>query len=127
MNTPVTLEIAKLLKEREMKFPTEGGVMTIYNIGSLLSSDGIKWSERNPTIAEVVMWLYEKHSIWIKVDSDCYGIEWFADLSVVSKVLWEDLDKRHEIFVASKQFNIHKSPAEAYTEAILYTLKNFIQ
>ena len=48
MNKEVNFEIAKLLKEK----------------GFRLLPD---FKSSYPTIAEVVMWLYEKHGVWISV------------------------------------------------------------
>jgi hypothetical protein len=51
MNTLIDLEIAKLLKEMKFK-----DVIHYNNMGEYFT---------NTTIAEVVMWLYENHKIWI--------------------------------------------------------------
>lgn len=107
MNTPVSFPIAKLLKEKRF----DEYCMFIYA----------------PTIAEVVMWLYEKHGIWVYTECDCYGQEWYSKISVASKQNWENLDKRHKIVSAFRKFNSeHKSPTEAYEAAIEYTLNNLI-
>ena len=65
-----------------------------------------------PTISDVIMWLYEKHGIWVNIgfsgDESCY-------LMVTNKI--------GEIKWNEKGF---KSPTEAYEAAIEYTLKNLI-
>lgn len=61
-----------------------------------------------PTIAEVIMWIYEKHGIWIWVESSMTA---FTD------------NKSHSSYNSLGQFN---SPREAYLSAIEYTLKNLI-
>ena len=92
MNTPINFEIEKLLIERNIDLPVK------------------------TTIADVVMWLYEKHGIWIIVSheiSDSHQTEWF----------WIGVKNGEEI--ASQYFGFN-SPTEAYGAAIIYTLKNLI-
>ena len=92
MNTPVSLEIEKLLIEKDIDMPV------------------------SPTIAEVVMCLYDKHGIWIIVSheiSDLHQTEWF----------WIGVKNGEEI--ASQYFGFN-SPTEAYSQAIEHTLKNLI-
>ena len=73
------------------------------------------------------MWIYEKYGIWIFAECDCYGEEWYSKISVASKTLWENLDKRHEIVSAfRKMIKTNHPPTEAYLQAIEYTLKNLI-
>lgn len=65
-----------------------------------------------PTIAEVIMWLYEKHELWIIVgfsgDETCYSMV----TNKICDVRWNN-----------KGF---KSPTEAYEASIDYTLNNLI-
>lgn len=83
--------------------------------------------ETNLTIAEVRMWVYDVHGIWIDVECNCYGELWYAKFCIASKSLWEDLDKRSEVLKAYRNFpNEHNSPTKAYEAAILYTLNNLI-
>lgn len=124
MNTNVNFETAKLLKEKGFDKKTN----LIYNTEGELSNIHFWVFCSAPTIAEVVMWLYEKHGIWVIVDCDCYGELWYARLSVASKENWDDLDKRHEIISAVRKFpNEHKLPTEAYEAAITYTLNKLIK
>lgn len=106
MNTPVSFEIAKLLKERgfDQKLTDIG-----YNVNGEESFDysidrinGV--GVASPTIAEVVMWLYEKHKFWTEVTTDING-----------KFCFPWLEGKYN------------SPTEAYSAAIEYTLKNLIQ
>ncbi len=58
MNTPVSLELDRLLLEKNIPMPV------------------------SPTIADVVMWLYEKYGIWISVDPDNdINNTWFHTIS----------------------------------------------
>lgn len=135
MNTPVSFEIAKLLKEKGFdnytplkyfsKMPSGYNIpnwneSTPYRCEDIYSQLSLGYAKQNyftwaPTIAEVVMWLYKKHGIWISVlrkrhsegKHFAYNIEW---ANGIETYLWE-----------------HISPTEAYTEAILHTLKNLVK
>ena len=75
MNTPVSFEIAKLLKERGFKGDTyyddRGWHSFVYYDIHSKELKPQRWfgDFRNivkaPIIAEVVMWLYKTHGIWI--------------------------------------------------------------
>lgn len=97
MTTPVDFTTAKLLKEK--------GFDEQWNIHMY-----------TPTIAEVVMWLYEKHEIWISVvrndtkDLFNYVITWHNGICEN-----ESRGKGYQI------------PTEAYEAAIKYTLENIIK
>lgn len=128
MTTPVKFELAKLLKEKGYDNPTRD----CYNVHGLSFSNG--WCEYieddfefdglvranklrkedtlAPTIAEVVMWLYEKHGIWISVDFN-FKTSWFYDIVILSEEGGNILDN----------FN---SPTEAYEAAIEYCLTNLV-
>ena len=114
MNTPVNFEIAKLLKEK-------GYNKIAQNLWHFNGSDCIGMSNKNsenfgfsaPTIAEVVMWLYEKHGIWVYPFRHNFNNEFY----------WH-IDTPHEDeFTSDMNF---KSPTEAYEAGIEYTLKNLL-
>lgn len=92
MNTPVTLEIEKLLIEKDIDMPV------------------------SPTIADVVMWLYKKHSIWICIDK-AEGFDWWK----FNIRMLKDVGYVYGGF--GSDFN---SPIEAYSQAVEYVLKNLI-
>jgi hypothetical protein len=98
MNTLISFEIAKLLKEKgyPFEFITVGELKEVpLNI---------------PTITQVVMWLYEKHGVWIYTSKpDEQG--WVTH--------WQGLTD-----YPSLQY--YSSPTEAYKAAIEYTLKNLL-
>ena len=100
MNTHVNFELAKLLKEKN--FNKRSGLYNYNNIGELTLLEGLN----APTITEVVMWLYEKHGIWIEVYYDNSKKEFYT--------VWDGEEYK---------FN---SPTEAYEAAIEYTLKHSI-
>lgn len=118
MNTPISFSNAKLIREKA---------------GTELFSGNMAGFTMNkpevinlPTIAEVVMWLYEKYGVWIyplPIDdnmklwqSRIIKGEPFNKLSNTLKII-----SHGEISYRSMY-----SPTEAYEAAIEYTLKNLI-
>ena len=81
MNTSVSFPIAKSLKEKRYDEPCmlcveEGDERPLpYDLksGNTLHINSTHPYYSAPTIAEVVMWLYEKHGIWIYADSHEFG------------------------------------------------------
>ena len=75
-----------------------------------------------PTIAEVVMCLYEKHGIWIQVSMSRYGKLY---CNILKKESIKSLDNpiSWEMQIQLNDFN---SPTEAYEAAIEYTLTKLI-
>ena len=123
MNTPVSFPLAKLLKEKEFDKPVHSFYVIDESeygeIGETIidPNDNYPVLDDNslfdtlasaPTIADVVIWLYEKYGVWISVHEYgnvfSWGIQKF-DLGSVDN------------------FN---SPKEAYQNAIEYTLNNLI-
>jgi hypothetical protein len=113
MNTPINFELAKLLKEKGFDENHEYMVFT--------SVETEKYPEGElvlkPTIAEVMMWLYEKYDIWIipsyELNIENHKREWF----------WIAIQGGEEVAYQYKDFN---SPTEAYEAAIEFTLENLI-
>ncbi len=122
MKTPVSFEIAKLLKEKGFDIPC----WSYYSSLNLYTFELGDWNnhtigdtsmhKRNagyysaPTIAEVVMWLFDKHGIWIytsKPDEQGWVIHWQGLTDYPS-------------------LQYYSSPTEAYEAAIEYTLKNLL-
>lgn len=137
MNTQVSFEIAKLLKEKEFNencsdYYTQTGNLNSDGWGDIIYEQGFgsgepdrmlrfNYSDFNknqketcflcPTIAEVVMWLYEKHEIWI-------GVEASDDFTMFCFRV-----RKKEVSRLSFDYN---SPTEAYEAAIFYVLSNLI-
>ena len=125
MNTPVSFEIAKLLKEKGFDIPC----WSYYSSLNLYTFELGDWNnhtigdtsmhKRNagyysaPTIAEVVMWLYEKHEIWI-----------YPILILENRKFVINIDKIEPKF--QWQIELFDSPTKAYEAAILYVLENLI-
>lgn len=135
MNTPVSSELAKLLKEKRFDVPVrnyylqkekgnylhEGFEDSYWGDYRIVNWNkdvvGIKPFEgflSAPTIAEVVMWLYEKHGIWVYLvpaeDNKEVFKPFFRGKNIIDQHLTE----------------FFESPTEAYEAAIDYTLKNLI-
>ena len=143
MTTLVTFELAKLLKEKGFDIATrkyyEHSLTERYNSedgysgpfgwkkGETILQEGYhinnsKFDNSNddwficstPTISEVVMWLYEKHGLWVEVIVEqpfYFGYDVFKVKNNVSQI---------------KKFISYNSPTEAYLAAIEYTLNNLI-
>lgn len=135
MNTAVSFELAKLLKEKGFNEPTfyyyenekliepylENGSSTDTEFRvdlSDLKEHFNKWSKKvsAPTVAEVVMWLYEKHEIWLEIRfADDYKI-FFYDI----------INTKNLKAITSKSVSHFNSPTEAYENAIKYCLEKII-
>jgi hypothetical protein len=139
MNTPVSYPIAKLLEEKgfEVKvrpiYYFDKSIHTgsyMYNTNGVLElctmpEVGLKngWID-SPTIADVVMWLYEKHGIWIYtyllgIVSSCYVIQKIQKTNPKEPMvqLIKDSITYDELF---------NSPTEAYEAAFEYALNKLI-
>jgi hypothetical protein len=112
MNTPINFELAKLLKEKGFDENHEYMVFT--------SVETEKYPEGElvlkPTIAEVVMWLYKKHGIWIQV--------FILNKTFAWKV--QDVNTLVITCLYAQQDKGYNSPTEAYKAAIEFTLENLI-
>lgn len=117
MNTIVSFETAKLLKEKGFNNVTLSGYnkvtnkpINMYNINSqniLISA---------PTIAEVVMWCFNIHKIWIVSFPELFN----GQIVRFYSCIFEDGIGEDD---GDGFFN---SPIEAYEQAIKYVLTNLI-
>jgi len=151
MNTPVSFELAKLLKEKgfglndddyvqlprfyeedssyiehdvqvSRKYnPKRGhlGADTIEDFKAHLTmmDNSLEGIYLAPTIAEVVMWLYKKHDIWITV---CVvnGFEFGY---------WIHRNSDRKRLNPNDQGKLSLNPTEAYEAAIKHTLNNLVR
>jgi len=179
MNTPVSFPIAKLLEEKGFDKSTEANWWILakdhsenYNKKLPVDESKIFFAENSyelelktqideetehnvyhvlgaPTIAEVVMWLYEKHGVWIELTmgKDHTGV-WF-DWDIFSTITprkddilgeegveyeddpnekWLNYDTTYSSMIDERFATMDKescsSPTEAYEAAIEYILKN---
>jgi hypothetical protein len=120
MKNPVNIKISKALKEKGFDERTPSVWICALGESRLREIDlslELTDNEYNaPTIADVIMWLYEKHEMWIHV---CYMVD--------TKNWWWDCYKyKKENGLLnppgfSNGFN-HQSPMEAYETAIFHIL-----
>jgi hypothetical protein len=133
MNTHVTFTTAKLLKDKGFNMPCQflrvAGKYRIHyeNEGDLFDNGCPSIQKPNdwylcPTIAQVVMWLYEKHGIWISVDK-AINVKWannYFDYKII------DTDENKFIIQSDIGGTQPNTPTEAYSEAIEYCLTKLI-
>jgi hypothetical protein len=140
MTTPVSFEIAKLLKEKgfdelcnnhysqalfEGTNPDWEGVFPKYSVfkhsdyhnNSKPNNNNLWFECSAPTISEVIMWLYEKHGVWVVVNIDIQN-RWYFELFNLK-------DKRNAEILIDDEYWLN-SPTEAYEVAIEYCLTNLI-
>ena len=140
MNTLTSFQNAKLLKEKGFDEPCphsykelDSPVLYAHQDKKYNNSHKKEWQNtvrRNskmnnaviniysaPTIAEVVMWLYEKHGIWIvssyELNIETHKKEWF----------WIAIKDGEEIAYQYVDFN---SPTEAYSAGVEYCLTKLL-
>lgn len=117
MNTPVSFPLAKLAIQKGFdKECKEYWNLIEYSsewiVEHRINPDSVDFMYA-PTISEVVMWLYEKHGIWIHPEI-CFDGKSFVPK--ITKVV-----ENH--YPYDTQFN---SPTEAYSAAIEYCLTKLI-
>ena len=133
MNTNVSFEIAKLLKEKGFSnhcsnfytnprckmfgidehgryYPIKNKAKTLWISGHVATLDS-RHVYYAPTISDVVMWLHKEHKIWISVDPDNDTDTWFYTIS----------HNKSEVV-----FGNYSGPTEAYEAAIEHVLNNLI-
>jgi hypothetical protein len=122
LNTPIKFEIAKLLKEKGINIYSEYRY-TDFNGIERLEKDVSEIFPYAPTIAEVVMWLYEKHRIWVWV------IPFETNTQYYCQSFYKIGQGEEEIILTGKHNHTPSafdSITEAYEAAITYTLNNLI-
>jgi len=135
MNTPVTLEIAMLLKEKGFKHVTKLAYQDTRLVRDCRYNKPKNWNVEShvtcsaPTIIKVIMWLYNEHGIWIAVDwmtrTKPHNSGFYGHLRGTSKRLNQD----NFIVIndtLAPGYEVFNSPTEAYIAAIEYVLKNLI-
>lgn len=74
----------------------------------------------SPTIADVVMWIYNKHGIWIRITSIPYSDN-------LTHWRWEHMSTKYATRNASwKKEQDYMSPVECYEAAIEYVIEKLI-
>lgn len=113
------MKIFKQLNKKGYKHYYEG---TVEELDSMDKDNQHLHSE----IMQVIMWLYEKHGVWINVDSDCYGVNWYSHILPCSKQVYHDLELRNKVYKSRFFIDASKTPAEAYSNSIKYCLTELI-
>ena len=124
MNTPISFELAKLLKEKGFNLPTIKYYVDKNTCvdclpakidGSYPTNDDMitDWCSA-PIISEVVMWLCEKHRIWIEVIVESPNYFGYSVCNIKNNTS-QDGD-----------YVSYDSPTEAYEAAIEYVLTTLI-
>lgn len=145
MNTLVNFEIAKLLKEKGFDeissnfytnprckmfgidehgryYPIKNKAKSLWISGNAATLDS-KHVYYAPTIAEVVMWLYEKHGIWIVINPHKGEDDLGKPFMEFDPEVWSFTNK---CILHNTKLLYFNSPEEAYEAAIEYTLNNLI-
>ena len=111
------MEIFKQLNKKGYKHYYEG---TIEELDSMDKDNQHLHSE----IMQVIMWLYEKHGIWINVWSDTnLNLPEWKDSAKWFYVLNCDLGECYNL-QTGKPKNLFNSPTEAYEAGIEYVFTN---
>lgn len=129
MNKPVSFDLAKLLKEKgfdeNCRYGYNGSFEPhhtgLIEFGYLqTNSELLELTYLAPTIADVVMWLYEKHGIWIRVTPIPYSDN-------LTHWRWEHMSTNYSTrSLKWKKEQDYMSPTEAYEAAIEYCLTKLI-
>ena len=118
MNKEVSFPIAKLLKEKG--FDKRTPLVWLFSLGKThlrevhLSLELNNAEYNAPTIAEVVMWLYEKYDIWISVKKEYHNGALLGFEAIIDS---------EDGFIDVGTF---AEPTRAYEAAIKYTLNHII-
>jgi hypothetical protein len=89
-----------------------------YTFLNIQTRNDREWEIQAPTIADVVMWLFDKHKIWIYIR---------PILNEDGEWIFKGYVKFMHNFKAKEyQTNLLISPTETYVAAIEYTLKNLL-
>ncbi len=114
MNTPIGFKLAKLLNSKGLP-----GIGYFYE-----NKTHYDFNPKKYTIADVVMWLHEKHGIWI----EARHITTF-DTNRFHVIIWNYKDKSdyHTIHCSNGVgYEVWDTPRKAYLAAIAHVLKEMI-
>ena len=137
MNKHVTFEVAKLLKENGLKLnichnlyyrnpinENEFVLTEMVHDWELIENREDWYSA--PTIVDVVMWLYEKHGIWIQAPFSHNDIKPFCWVITTTKRNISEEDENRNCWLSGiddDNLDGYNSPTEAYLAAIEYILQ----
>lgn len=129
MDKVVSFELAKFIKEKGFKSKSR---LYYDGSGDLIENPNIYYRHTNnemqrfrweaPTMAEVIMWLYEEHKIWILIIPTVTG--YFAYKILDVQLDPENIIERPPYKNVSGEEYSH--PTESYEWAIKYVLENLL-
>jgi len=153
MNKPISYLLAKLLKEKGFEYlQTEDNDYELgrhsyfkhYKSGEIhplshyyfdTNANSVQWTSLNinaPTIADVIMWLYEKHHKFISVvnEPNVHNFKWVVtNLSLIGYKRYIHSDKLKEMNEEETEYlyqHYFNSPTEAYEAGIRYCLEKVV-
>ena len=118
MTTPVSFELSKFLIEKGM---------SIHH--SIYHNDNRLVIHEYPTIVHVLMWLYEKHGVWIEVTTNNNPQVRKEFVSFDARVIHRNRNIKFRVLMntqINKYTEPFNSPTEAYENAIKYCLEKII-
>lgn len=134
MNKPVSLELKQLLYNKGWRYELSDDISetsSLYNNHSLaeerFNQNDISYVDI--TIADIIMWLYDKHGIWIGVELTDNTKEFYFQPTIWTM---KDRDYNDEDMIDQAKSICewrtwkYNSIQEAYIEAIKYCLNNKI-
>lgn len=138
MNTPVSFPIAKLLKEKEFGinkkyqnyyienhyYNEDGDLIECQEQSGSLSLFEDKYSA--PTIAEVVMWLFESHNIWIYLTREPITNTFGPVINTETKSIYFNNQSTVSRVTGQKYDPWYNKPENGYQKAIEYVLTEMI-
>lgn len=133
MNKPVSLELKQLLYNKGWRYELSDDISetgSLYNNHSLaeerFNQNDISYVDI--TIADIIMWLYDKHELWIevKVTTSWAGRSKTLTAKYSSNVVGQNRNYKIKTMISTKIGDEIETPQEAYIEAIKYCLNNKI-
>lgn len=132
MNTPVKFEIAKLLKEKgfdneSAHYYNEKGEMLFDAYYPSLQPTKPDVYYDNPTIAEVVYWIYSKYDIWISLIPDSSSGHKLLDRKFSVSIFRFNINLNVQAEILRKDKNIlyFNLPENAFEYTIEYILNTY--
>ena len=116
------------IDEHGRTYPMKNTPKKLYHCGqhAALYNNNVYFA---PTIADLVMWLYEKHGIWIGVTQiNEKELNFFSKITINSLTEDETVDGQKWSLHNTEFINVgtFNTPTEAYLKAIEYTLTSLI-
>ena len=128
MNKPISYPLAKLLKEKGFD---EEAIVNVYHPSDQTRAYPKEYIKEGdyilaPILADVIMWLYEKHQIWVSVHLEkCRSyVGYDFNFELVNDYA-RTISEQEKAYKALGE-TVFNSPTEAYEAAIEYILTELI-